>query len=79
MRGLPFGVLACIPLALGAPPVSAREITGQLCGGGSITLKIPGRKPSRRDDCPKKACHAGTCREKFAKARFDGDQGRLRG
>ena len=78
MRGPVLGLLACVPLALGSPPVQAREITSQLCGGGTVTLKIPGRKPPAREDCPMKACHAGTCREKLAKAKFDGDQGRKR-
>lgn len=73
MRGFLAGLLACVPMALGSPPLQARAITGELCGGGTITLEIPGRPPSDREQCPMKACHAASCREKF-----DRDQGRSR-
>ena len=79
MKRLSLGLLACVPLALGSPPAQSHEITSQLCGGGTITLPIPGRLPSEREDCPMKACHAGLCREKFALRKLDGDQGRRRG
>ena len=79
MKGLGLGLLACVPLALGSPPVQAREITSQLCGGGTITLTIPGSPLPPRDDCPQKACHAGTCRQRYALHKLDGDQGRRRG
>lgn len=73
MKGSLAGLLACVPLALGTPPAKAREITGLMCGGGEVTLRLPGRPPSQKEDCPMKACHAGACREKF-----DRDQGRAR-
>lgn len=78
MKGLGLGLLACVPLALGSPPVRAQEITSQLCGGGTIALTIPGRPLPPREECPMKACHAGTCRERFGQDKFDGDQGRRR-
>ena len=78
MKALGLGLLACVPLVLGSPPAQAREITSQLCGGGTVTLTIPGRAPSDREGCPVKACHAGLCREKFAVRKLDGDQGRRR-
>lgn len=79
MKRAVLGLLACLPLALGSPPTSAQEITSKLCGGGTITLPIPGREPAEREDCPMKACHAGTCREQSGKRQLDSDQGRRRG
>lgn len=79
MRGLVAGLLACVPLALGAPPAEGREFAASLCGNSSVTVDIPGKRPANPDEnCPGKACHAGTCREKSERDKFDKDQGRKR-
>lgn len=75
MRGFVAGLLASVPMALGAPPVEGREFAARLCGNGSITVNIPGQRPANPDEnCPGKACHAGTCREKSGRGKFARNQ-----
>jgi hypothetical protein len=64
-----FALVALLPAALGAAPVSTRIIAMPLCTGDGqvrsveVPLEQPGQSP---EPCRDKACHGGNPRKKAA-------------
>ena len=58
--------LAVAPLAAGPLPAEERTLVVSLCSGGALSIPLgdsSDEQPSA-PPCPKKGCHAGTCRKR---------------
>lgn len=62
-----FALAALIPAMIGQVPSDdpADSVTSRLCGGGTITIPLPDRKPQAPAPCHAKGCHAQCQRKRF--------------
>ncbi|MGY6551435.1 MAG: hypothetical protein ACXIT4_06005 [Erythrobacter sp.] len=58
-----LALAALVPLVIGPLPVAPAELTGELCGGGTISIPL-GNQGDETPDCPPAGCHAPACRER---------------
>lgn len=66
-----FAAMALVPAMLGgAAPEHESSLMLALCGGGVLTIQIPGKEPPPpgSGECPQKGCHSGCTRKRIDRA-----------
>ena len=66
-----FAALTLVPAMLGgASPEGESNLMLALCGGGVLTIQIPGKEPPPPGSgaCPEKGCHSGCARKRIDRA-----------
>lgn len=58
-------LFALIPAFVGPQPATAKMIEARLCGGGVITIPIPGPEERPRAPCHEQGCHASCNRKRI--------------